>query len=643
MSIRTYLAVIALMFPIMVAEAKAAPEDRTDYRLDSSDYQVKYARHYYRHASHVVRHREPVIQVAVDSELLRARGRELIARMKKDLGSNPTHWPSVWCGRYVSMVTGRNGKRSVNLASDWAHEGSPAPRFAIGSVAVSMGHVAVVAPGGNCPSGTFNTISGNSVGRLVSYMCAQRSSYFSFRWVSVANSQVHAIPLPKARPEFPPMPTPNPEPKIYESSLPPQTQSIGYDAFDTYIFPPIEEPAKPSPTFVRTGPFVMSVRPETMKPGDMDKIIERDEISSYLCDVYKRERTKVDGSGDFTWKDIAAAKRMKMEVCQYVIGGMARSAQKAFYKIGKLLDGKGVRWTILSGFRDDYRQRIAEGFKACNSCSLHGGSRFGGYGNGQAMDVSIVGDVEDGPKRAGDIFAKYAHQFGISRPMPGIDPAHLQLVDRVAHLKPWKWFAVAEKPKLLPAAEAAVVSFDIPIPKVEKPVQTVSLGKDIPLTKHQRLFQMIREEASKNGLDGDTLVEFAYLENNDFEGGSMGVFGVTAPERRRLKQRDNSLPEQIRVGVAHLLEDYKGLIVALKRHPTANELYYSHFLGIGAGLAVIRAPNDRNLREAIDEGEKGLGAKALAANPGLRKLTTVGAFKKSIEERLKEARGVIRA
>ena len=48
----------------------------------------------------------------------------------------------------------------------------------------------------------------------------------------------------------------------------------------------------------------------------------------------------------------------------------------------------GFGWSMLSAFRDDYRQHLASGLKAGDSNSLHGGkARTGGYGHGQATGL----------------------------------------------------------------------------------------------------------------------------------------------------------------------------------------------------------------------------------------------------------------
>ena len=166
---------------------------------------------------------------------------------------------------------------------------------------------------------------------------------------------------------------------------------------------------------------------EIEKPADIIRRSEADgldEVSQYLWEVYKREPTKKDGSGDFTWKDPAAAKRVGMPLAKYVIGGMHPDFREQLYHAGRAMDQAGIKWSILSAFRDDYRQRIASGIKAGARNSLHGGSaRTGGYGNGRAVDVTNAdGEASDVWKWFDANGAKY----GLTRPMPGYDPAHIQ-------------------------------------------------------------------------------------------------------------------------------------------------------------------------------------------------------------------------
>jgi hypothetical protein len=160
------------------------------------------------------------------------------------------------------------------------------------------------------------------------------------------------------------------------------------------------------------------------------------DAGEYLWDVYRRVPTKRDRSGDFTWKDPTAAKRVSMSLPEYVIGGMDPKFRERLFQAGRAMDEAGIRWSILSAFRDDYRQHLASGFKAGDSNSLHGGTRrTGGYGHGRAADIlSADGDHDAVWKWIDANGAKY----GISRPMPGYDPAHIQAASDGVKVARWK-------------------------------------------------------------------------------------------------------------------------------------------------------------------------------------------------------------
>ena len=148
------------------------------------------------------------------------------------------------------------------------------------------------------------------------------------------------------------------------------------------------------------------------------------EVGQYLWEVYERTPTKRDGSGDFTWKDPTAAKRLGMSMPEYVIGGMDRDFREALYDAGRAMDAAGIKWAILSAFRDDYRQGLASGFKASVHNSLHGGSaRTGGYGHGRAIDIT---STDDDAETVWKWIDAHGAKFGLSRPMPRIDPGHIQ-------------------------------------------------------------------------------------------------------------------------------------------------------------------------------------------------------------------------
>jgi hypothetical protein len=111
------------------------------------------------------------------------------------------------------------------------------------------------------------------------------------------------------------------------------------------------------------------------------------------------------------------------------------------------MDAAGIRWSILSGFRDDYRQRIASGFKARTGRSLHGGSRAtGGYGHGRAVDVM---GVDGTASEVWQWLDANGAKYGLRRPIPGPDPAHLE------PRGDWRKIAVALRQSRLQVADAA--------------------------------------------------------------------------------------------------------------------------------------------------------------------------------------------
>src|SRR5262244_3177954 len=181
---------------------------------------------------------------------------------------------------------------------------------------------------------------------------------------------------------------------------------------------------------IKVGAFVAfpareSSEPETVEMRRKRGTVVLDGIDDYLWEVYQRAPTKKDSTGDFTWKDPTAAKRMGLSLQDYVIGGMAPAFREQLYNAGRAMDADGINWSMLSAFRDDYRQRLAAGFKARGGNSLHGGSRrTGGYGHGRAVDVTAGEGTnsEDVWKWIDAHGAKY----GLARPMPGNDPAHVQ-------------------------------------------------------------------------------------------------------------------------------------------------------------------------------------------------------------------------
>ncbi len=192
------------------------------------------------------------------------------------------------------------------------------------------------------------------------------------------------------------------EPEVTSSIA---TYSIASASSTEVKLDPTPAPAKP-------------VKPEKRTAGTLQ------EVDAYLWEVYQRAPTKKDGAGDFTWKDPAAAKRMGMSMQVYTIGGMDPDFREQLYHAGRAMDEAGIRWSMLSAFRDDYRQSIASGIKAASSNSLHGGkARTGGYGHGQAVDITTA-EGDDGT--VWRWIDRNGAKYGLYRPMPGYDPAHVQ-------------------------------------------------------------------------------------------------------------------------------------------------------------------------------------------------------------------------
>ena len=224
------------------------------------------------------------------------------------------------------------------------------------------------------------------------------------------------------------------------------TRVAGFVAFSGR--PAAADPATPKSAETakssETAPAIRSVRPgfpRRRAPASMQ------EVDEYLWQVYQREPIKKDRSGDFTWKDPSAAKRTGMSLQDYVIGGMDPDFREQLYHAGRAMDAAGIQWSILSAFRDDYRQRIAAGFKARTGRSLHGGSRAtSGYGHGRAVDVM---GVDGTASEVWQWLDANGAKYGLRRPIPGPDPAHVQ------PRSDWRKIATALRETRLRVADAA--------------------------------------------------------------------------------------------------------------------------------------------------------------------------------------------
>jgi hypothetical protein len=198
--------------------------------------------------------------------------------------------------------------------------------------------------------------------------------------------------------------------------------------------------------------FAPSARPQSSEPAApaAKRAGVMDDVNAYLWEVYRRAPVKRDSTGDFTWKDPAAAKRIGLSMQAYVIGGMDPDFREQLYHAGRAMDAAGIRWSMLSAFRDDYRQRIASGLKAATGNSLHGGSaRTGGYGHGQAVDVNVADGDDSTVWRWLDA---HGARYGLYRPLPGADPAHVQARSN------WRKLAVALRSERLGGGESTRVA-----------------------------------------------------------------------------------------------------------------------------------------------------------------------------------------
>ena len=139
-----------------------------------------------------------------------------------------------------------------------------------------------------------------------------------------------------------------------------------------------------------------------------------EEVDRYLWEVYQRQPVKWDSSGDFSWKDPAAAKHRGMSMQDYAIRGMDADFREQLYHAGHAMDGNGINWSMLSAFRDDYRQGLASGYKAHGGNSKHGGSKAtGGYGHGQAIDITSADGDDSAVWHSLDA---HGAKYGLHRP-----------------------------------------------------------------------------------------------------------------------------------------------------------------------------------------------------------------------------------
>ena len=275
-----------------------------------------------------------------------------------------------------------------------------------------------------------------------------------------------------ALPDPPPMPPPAAVPvAIASSSTPDPERNEAKEAAGLVVAgaalsdpPPMPQPATPPTPFAAvspTDPVQNAARP-AVSSEVLDACPEPDVcIDQYLWSLYERTpkidtvkveeriKVKVKNKGktrtvvktltkyvteDFGWKDPKAAQKAGMSLKDYVIGGIDRDFRGKLYNALRAMDEAGFSPGITSGFRDDYRQELANGNKAAPDSSYPGGSRRGGYGQGLAVDlVSVKGETRAERCTWSEILWKWidAHEkeLGIGRPYLDKDPPHVAPID----------------------------------------------------------------------------------------------------------------------------------------------------------------------------------------------------------------------
>jgi uncharacterized protein (TIGR02594 family) len=86
-------------------------------------------------------------------------GSDVVSEARRWIGTNPTGWASVWCGRFMNFVLERTGRRGTgsNLARSFANYGSRIGGPQVGAIAV-MGRSGRAA--GGSPGGHVGVVSG---------------------------------------------------------------------------------------------------------------------------------------------------------------------------------------------------------------------------------------------------------------------------------------------------------------------------------------------------------------------------------------------------------------------------------------------------------------------------------------------------
>jgi hypothetical protein len=239
---------------------------------------------------------------------------------------------------------------------------------------------------------------------------------------SASSSAVLSVPPQRPQPATPPVPFAAVEPTDpVQNAATPAESSEALDVcpesdvcIDQYLWSVYERTPK-----VDTVKVEERIKVKVKSKGKTRTVVKT--LTKYIAE-------------DFGWKDPKAAQKAGMSLQDYVIGGMDRGFRRTLYSALRAMDDAGLSPGITSGFRDDYRQELANGNKAAPDSSYHGGSRRGGYGHGLAADlVSVKGETRAERCAWSETLWKWidAHEkeLGIGRPYLDKDPPHVAPID----------------------------------------------------------------------------------------------------------------------------------------------------------------------------------------------------------------------
>ena len=148
-----------------------------------------------------------------------------------------------------------------------------------------------------------------------------------------------------------------------------------------------------------------------------------DQVDDYLWEVYQRVPIKKDGTGDFTWKDPAAAKHMGLTMQDYVIGGMDPEFREQLYHAGRAMDAAGLQWSMLSAFA----MIIAKGL--LRATRRGSAIRYTAVTAGPAVTAMAAPSTSPADGRESEVWKwidNHGTKYGLHRPLPKADPAHVQ-------------------------------------------------------------------------------------------------------------------------------------------------------------------------------------------------------------------------